>query len=1021
MRPRAIRYLVYGAVAVFAVICLLFVATYIRLTRGPIELGFVSDRIQQALATQLPDIKISLGTAQLAIDPKSGAPRITFSDVTVKDAHDNQIASAPQAAMGLSGWRLLIGSVRPTSLDLIGPAISARRNLDGSFTMGFAAPDKSSISGTDEADQPEAETAAASAQAEQTSGALLLNLLDRRDSGDPLSSLQDIRVTDAKLRFYDDGNAATWFAPHIDLTFQKKPYGFVLLGKVEVATGDQPWHAELSATYNHETTLFEISSTIDNVVPASVAKKIFALSQFAAVNTPLSGHVDMILDPNGKLSAASGELQAGHGMIVLPNYFAEPMEVNEGTLQIRYAPEQDTFNLTNSSLNVGGHKVDIDGSLAPLRDANGKLTALAIKLKTQAKDEKADAGTPNVVVDHIEFEGRAGVEKARLDIDDLVVLSGNSGLRMRGNITAGERSPGIHVAGRLRDVNVDLLRTLWPPFVAPRSRTWIFANVSQGSIPEGTFQVNFSENQLADAKEAHHNPDGSIDFQFGLKDITTHYFKSLPDLVGGSGQGHVQDNSFNLDINTGAATMPSGDVIQLVSGNFNVDDLQAEQIIGKFNFELNAPLSAMVDVATNTDIKMVKPDALVNFPKATGSGRIKLSLQLPFVKDPPAEQVVLQTQANLTNVAAPNFMPGVDLTDGNLTIAVSQQKIDIFGPAKVNGQPAKLAWSKPRDGGPATAQLSAVLDEKSRDKLGIKLQDYLTGPVPVDANFTKDQAGNSIFDVKADLSKATMKVTALGWTRPPTAGTTATFRVLASDQGRSLQNFKLDGDGLHLRGGAEMAKDGKLKSVNMNEIRLDEDNVFSVRAIPGDGTTDLTITGTNFDARPYIKSVLAPPKTQDDGDPQASPTQDFTLKAHFDKVSANRGEIINDVTANLRARGGRIAEANIQGTFLNGQPVTATVVPLPQGRQMRVMSKDAGSAMRAANFYSKIAGGQLTFSALIGNETGSPLRDGNLTITDFDVRNEAALADLDKRGKPTKAGPRSEAVYLQHAVSAVFF
>ena len=77
---------------------------------------------------------------------------------------------------------------------------------------------------------------------------------------------------------------------------------------------------------------------------------------------------------------------------------------------------------------------------------------------------------------------------------------------------------------------------------------------------------------------------------------------------------------------------------------------------------------------------------------------------------------------------------------------------------------------------------------------------------------------------------------------------------------------------------------------------------------------------------------------------------------------------------------------------------------------MRVKSSDAGSTMRAANFYSKIAGGALDFYALIGNEEGSPIRNGNLIIHDFDVRNEATLAQLDKRGQPTKTGPRKDGV-----------
>jgi len=266
-----------------------------------------------------------------------------------------------------------------------------------------------------------------------------------------------------------------------------------------------------------------------------------------------------------------------------------------------------------------------------------------------------------------------------------------------------------------------------------------------------------------------------------------------------------------------------------------------------------------------------------------------------------------------------------------------------------------------------------------------------------------------VFVVAADLSKATMRLSTLSWQRPPTPATVASFKLVTSDQGRSVQDFVLDGDGLHLKGAFELFKDGKIKLVNMSEIRLDEDNQFSVRAIPGDGTTDLTISGTNLDARPYIKTILSPPPKGAAGSTPAS-TQDFTMRAHFDNVTANRGEVLRNVTANLRARGGRIAEANIQGTFVNGLPITATVVPLPEGRELRVKSVDAGSALRASDFYSKVAGGILSFSALIGNEEGSPLRNGNLTINNFEVRNEATLAEIDKRGKAQKSGPRSESV-----------
>ena len=41
------------------------------------------------------------------------------------------------------------------------------------------------------------------------------------------------------------------------------------------------------------------------------------------------------------------------------------------------------------------------------------------------------------------------------------------------------------------------------------------------------------------------------------------------------------------------------------------------------------------------------------------------------------------------------------------------------------------------------------------------------------------------------------------------------------------------------------------------------------------------------------------------------------------------------------------------------------------------------------------------------------MRTGRLVLRDFEVRNEAALVELDKRGKPKRAGPRKEGVVFR--------
>ncbi|MGE0241102.1 MAG: AsmA-like C-terminal region-containing protein, partial [Parvibaculaceae bacterium] len=122
-------------------------------------------------------------------------------------------------------------------------------------------------------------------------------------------------------------------------------------------------------------------------------------------------------------------------------------------------------------------------------------------------------------------------------------------------------------------------------------------------------------------------------------------------------------------------------------------------------------------------------------------------------------------------------------------------------------------------------------------------------------------------------------------------------------------------------------------------------------------------------------------------------------------------EIVNRVAGSFVLRNGNVERATLNGTFFSGQPITIRINPADDGgRDLRIAGRDAGSALRAANLYSKVAGGQIDFAARLGAGADATVRNGRLTLRDFEVRDEAALAELDQKGKPKKAGPRKGGV-----------
>ena len=198
---------------------------------------------------------------------------------------------------------------------------------------------------------------------------------------------------------------------------------------------------------------------------------------------------------------------------------------------------------------------------------------------------------------------------------------------------------------------------------------------------------------MAEANDNRKNPDGSIDFRVMMTDVTTHYFRSLPDLVGASGLAHLQDNTFQLDIDKGAATLPSGDVIKLNSGTFSAKDIRQRELIGQFHLDLAASISAMLTVAGNPDLKMLNADSLSTMPKATGDGHFKIDLQMPLVKDPPKERVVVKTAVDLSNVAIAAIAPGGYRSDGKLKLDFNPDNITVSVPSNFTGQAGQIRWN----------------------------------------------------------------------------------------------------------------------------------------------------------------------------------------------------------------------------------------------------------------------------------------------------------------------------------------
>ena len=269
-------------------------------------------------------------------------------------------------------------------------------------------------------------------------------------------------------------------------------------------------------------------------------------------------------------------------------------------------------------------------------------------------------------------------------------------------------------------------------------------------------------------------------------------------------------------------------------------------------------------------------------------------------------------------------------------------------------------------------------------------------------------------DIVADLSDVDMRIQQIGWVRPAIPKTAARMTYYSKgDKGPRVEDLDIKGgDGLSIKGSLLLApKRLGLRSANFTEMKLSEDDRFAAAVKMTDTGMNIDVTGDSFDARPLIRSLFGNQSPDEAAqvaeEAKTSSGRTVSVNLSIGRVIANLGEIINSVSGTLVSQSSLLSSAEINGTFLSGQPIVFRVTQVEGGREMRINGRDGGAAIRAANLYSKVAGGQIEFYALLSSD-GSAVRKGRLVLRDFEVRNEAALADLDARGKPKRDAPRRD-------------
>ena len=372
---RIVLELVGGLLALTAIVGGVFVW---RVAQGPVQLDFLTPRIEAALSEGAGGFDVQVGTTVLAWEgwPETFALRVR--DLSAR--RDGQtVASLPAVDLRLSLSALVRGTVAPTAVTGRGANLTIVRDADG---LRFAG-DRRSVQPPPPAERARGEGASAVVPA------LLDDLMAAPGPDRPLSYLNSLRVVRTRITLRDEVLDQTWVAPDASVQLRRTETGIDGQANLSVALGGQTVRAEARIGYVRGSGRLDVRAAFDGLRPDALAARLPLIAQAGRIDMALSGEAEATLALSGEIRAASARLNGRDGTVAWPDLLPEPRPVRRLQAEVSYdavarEASLEALDVAFGAAESGDPTIRASGSAKMLEDgaaaANVKLSATGLNL-----------------------------------------------------------------------------------------------------------------------------------------------------------------------------------------------------------------------------------------------------------------------------------------------------------------------------------------------------------------------------------------------------------------------------------------------------------------------------------------------------------------------------------------------------------------------------------------------------------------------------------------------------------------
>ena len=582
--------------------------------------------------------------------------------------------------------------------------------------------------------------------------------------------------------------------------------------------------------------------------------------------------------------------------------------------------------------------------------------------------------------------GAISADRTQLQIDDLFLDFGGPSMNFAGLIDKTPGSSSFNGEFVLLNVPIDQLGRYWPQSIAADGRDWVLANASSGVMNRLTASVKLPEERLLPGGFNSIKP-GEIMVDYEFADATINYLNGLPKVTGVEGAGHTDGLTMTVTMRDGMLGP-----VKAIQGRAEMRDLTADSPLMSVVAELDGEAQDVLEILDLPRLGYVSRVGLKP-AQVTGHVRGQMGAQFPMLKRLKAEAINLSAKATVDGLAIEGVLGNFKTSDGAFDVSVdSASGLDVKGTMKIEEVPSDISWREnfsPDAPFLSRYEISATLDDAARQRLGVSLAPYLSGPVPTVFRYTDSDRKKRNATAVMDLKEATLALPELYWEKASgVEGNLALNLDLPKGGPGKISNFVLQAKDVRFEGNATL--DDSLAGfkelyITRMLVGLTDTKAQFQPAPEGKGPAKISIKGESLDIRPHLGDLM-----HRSGEPVTNLELDIDVKRLITRVDQQLTE------ARVRMVFGDkgLTNAFLDGKLASGVPLRVRLEPDGANRRLVVDSDDAGSVARAFDIFDNATGGKLHLEARIADSLAGEPVEGLVEIEKYKVRKASTLANL---------------------------